>query len=316
MARKAFVSSDMAHDERLFDVALEDPQAALLWPWIVTYLDDWGRGLASPKRIKSQLFPNIGSVTVDLIATALKLYASAGLIELYGDGEHEYMAIPAEKWFKWQTHIRRDKREKDNSKYPPCPSDCAQSAGSDNEVRADDCDQRAGDSKQREDARDCAQVREGDSELLADRDPTTLPPYHPTPTEIDNDDKIQSAYKEQAVTVESSSSSLYDPEIAQLGRVYQEEGFGPITPLVQERLVMYCDEYGFDWVMGAIRESVRNNVRKLSYVEKVLSNWRIEGRMTSGEGGVTIAIHRTKRASPSGPNGRTRSITGGKVGRV
>jgi hypothetical protein len=127
VARKAYVSSDMAHDEQLFDVAQENPVAALLWPWFITYLDDWGRGIASPKRIKSKMFPNVSAVTVDLIDSAIHLFAQSGLLELYRDDKHKYFAVPMDKWFEWQTHIRKEKRIKDESKYPPCPSDCAHS---------------------------------------------------------------------------------------------------------------------------------------------------------------------------------------------
>lgn len=126
MARKAFVSSDMAHDEKLFDLAESHPDAVMMWPWIVTWFDDWGRALASPKRIKSQLFPNLPTVTVDTVESALIAFDEVGLIELYEVDEHRYMAIPMDKWFSWQTHIRSEKRENDRSKYPPCPTDCAQ----------------------------------------------------------------------------------------------------------------------------------------------------------------------------------------------
>lgn len=126
MGRKAYISSDMAHDERLFDVAQEDPMATLLFPWIITYLDDWGRGLASPKRIKSQIFPNVSTVTITVIDDAVKLFAKHGLLEMYNDETHAYIAVPSDKWFKWQTHIRKEKRTEDKSRFPPCPTDSAQ----------------------------------------------------------------------------------------------------------------------------------------------------------------------------------------------
>lgn len=118
MARKVFVSSDMAHDERLIDVAESSPEAALIWPWLVTYFDDWGRAEAQPKRIKAQLFPMNNLVTVDLIAHALRIYHDVGLVRIYEVDGKQYMAIEPEKWWKYQTHIHRSKRDTDNSRYP------------------------------------------------------------------------------------------------------------------------------------------------------------------------------------------------------
>ena len=43
MARKRFITSDMSVDERIADIAVENPVAALMWPWFITGFDDWGR---------------------------------------------------------------------------------------------------------------------------------------------------------------------------------------------------------------------------------------------------------------------------------
>src|SRR5690606_19494742 len=55
----------------------------------------------------------------------LQLYQKYGLLKLYEVDGKQYMAVDQEKWFKYQTHIRKEKREKDGSKYP-APEDCAQ----------------------------------------------------------------------------------------------------------------------------------------------------------------------------------------------
>lgn len=200
MARKAFVSSDMAHDEGLFDLAQDHPQAVLLWPWIITYLDDWGRANASVKRIKSVLFPSLPTVTVETIQDAIAAYASVGLLEWYTDGSHEYIAVQIDKWYYWQTHIRSDKRDNDRSKYPPCPSDWSK-------LRDDDCKVRAV-------ARTCAQLR-------ADRDPspTPTPSLSPTREEI------------------PSSSSVTEVAISYTGvREDEEEPNMPLQPIAQNSM--------------------------------------------------------------------------------
>ncbi|WP_274363734.1 DnaD domain protein [Paenibacillus thermotolerans] len=130
MARKVFVSSDMSNDERLIELSEQSPQAALIWPWILTSFDDWGRAVASSKRLKASIFPMIETVTPEIIDESLQLYGNHGLIILYEIDGKKYMAIPPEKWWKYQTHIRGSKREKDESKLP-APASCAQ-------LRADD----------------------------------------------------------------------------------------------------------------------------------------------------------------------------------
>lgn len=288
MARKAFVTSDMAHDERLFDVAENHPTAALMWPWMLTYLDDWGRGLASPRRIKSQLFPNIDTITATHVAEAIDAYAEAGLIERYSDGEHEYMAIPSDKWFKWQTHIRKEKRTADNSKFPPCPSDCAQ--------------MRDGFNEQRENARTLLKSGDRSDEIdvcTEKRIPSPTPSLSLTPTKDDNNDTQVSESNTDSPEKEQSLSS-YDADLAQIGRIYQEEGFGSTTPLVAEKLIAILADFERDWVFQAFRESVRQGVKKLSYVERMLENWRKEGRVTIGERSQPLTVYQgSNRDGPS-----------------
>jgi hypothetical protein len=144
MARKIYVSSDMSIDERLIGVTDVDPLIALLWPWLLTAFDDWGRLAADPRRLKFQVFPANALVPVEVIANALSLFAEAGLITLYTVDCKQYAAIEPGKWFKYQTHIREAKRQSDGSRCPPPPDDI------DALERADARD----DALQRADARD------------------------------------------------------------------------------------------------------------------------------------------------------------------
>lgn len=227
MARKAFVSSDMAHDERLYDLSDEHPDAVMMWPWIVTWFDDWGRALASPKRIKSQLFPNLSTVSIGVIEDAIQAYADVGLIELYSDDSHRYMAIPMEKWFKWQTHIRSDKRNNDNSKFPPCPTDCAQVDANSAQVRAD--------------ARDSAQVS-------ADRDPslTDLLDLSPTPTK--NISNKESPPTPNDLDVQDPYKAVEDRMSMHMGKpfVVKGEGYHALKTLIESEVPLQFILEGVD----------------------------------------------------------------------
>jgi hypothetical protein len=123
MARKVFVSSDIAHDESLLEVAAENDVAALLWPWFLTVFDDWGRAEAHPLRLKAQVFPLNEVVTPAVIADALTLYEKFDLVVLYTVGGVRYMSIDAEKWQRWQTHIRWDRKSPGASSQFPDPPD-------------------------------------------------------------------------------------------------------------------------------------------------------------------------------------------------
>lgn len=135
MSRKLYITDDMGLDEALGDIEAENPAAAMLWPWLIPYFDDWGRADASARRIKGKIFPLFASITIELIEEALSLFACHGLITIYTDAEdRRLMAVPSEKWFRYQSHIHASKRTEDKSRYPApsidsrcAPSDASQS---------------------------------------------------------------------------------------------------------------------------------------------------------------------------------------------
>lgn len=123
MPRKLYITDEMGLDDALTDIAQNDLPVALMWPWIIPYLDDWGRGEASARRIKGKIFPNFPSISFEAVETMLQLFASTGLIELYEVAGKRYMAVERKKWFRFQTHIHASKRTGEGSRYPAPPSD-------------------------------------------------------------------------------------------------------------------------------------------------------------------------------------------------
>jgi hypothetical protein len=116
--RKVFVSSDMSVDERLLLVSEQNGMVSLLWPWLLTALDDWGRCEATPLRLKARIWPMNDTVSVALVSEALDLFTEVELIERYDVDGRAYLRVPPARWWKWQTHIHRDKREDDKSRIP------------------------------------------------------------------------------------------------------------------------------------------------------------------------------------------------------
>ncbi|WP_156900244.1 DnaD domain-containing protein [Alicyclobacillus contaminans] len=292
MARKVFVSSDMSQDERLIDVAEHDPQAALLWPWLLTAFDDWGRARASAKRLKATVFPMIETVTAETIESALQQYAHVGLIVLYEVDGVQYMAIPEDKWYKYQTHMKRSNRrpgkDKMQSDYPAPP-----------EFSTDPHGDSRGNS--------------GDNG--APQFPVPSPSPTPSPLERQQrDGMIQGALKELTGSTTplavdskpSSSLSSSDNALAKAAKAYEAE-IGVLSSMVQEELTALVDEFPVDWIEDAIREAALQNVRKLSYVRSILSNWQTEGRgaLPRGQPARSAPISRARIGTRYGRRGKS-----------
>ncbi len=60
-------------------------------------------------------------------------------------------------------------------------------------------------------------------------------------------------------------------------RLY-EENFGPLTPLIAERLRDALSQYPQDWIVEAMQLAVLRNARNWRYVEAILERWTTEGR--------------------------------------
>jgi len=57
-----------------------------------------------------------------------------------------------------------------------------------------------------------------------------------------------------------------------------EENIGVITPIIADSLKEIQERYPYEWIEEAIKEAVKNNVRKLRYIEVILKNWKDEGK--------------------------------------
>jgi len=68
-----------------------------------------------------------------------------------------------------------------------------------------------------------------------------------------------------------------NPDLGALAREY-ESNFGIITPGVTDFLADDLEQYGLQLCFDAMAESLRNNVRKWSYVQGILKNWHRDGR--------------------------------------
>jgi DnaD/phage-associated family protein len=79
-----------------------------------------------------------------------------------------------------------------------------------------------------------------------------------------------------------------------------ENNFGMITPITADQIKATITEFSNDWIMAAIGEAMKNNVRKWSYVEAVLDRWKVDGFQSKPARG---------QPTPSNGNGKRKRTT-------
>ncbi len=61
-----------------------------------------------------------------------------------------------------------------------------------------------------------------------------------------------------------------------------EQNIGLLTPLIAQELEEAAKTYPAEWIEEAIRIAVSRNVRRWSYIRRILERWAAEGRDTGG----------------------------------
>ena len=72
-----------------------------LWAYLITYVDDYGRGSADPELLKGFVFPRRKGVTESTIEKTLAELATIGSIHLYEVDGESYLCFP-----NWGDHQR------------------------------------------------------------------------------------------------------------------------------------------------------------------------------------------------------------------
>jgi len=62
-----------------------------------------------------------------------------------------------------------------------------------------------------------------------------------------------------------------------------EQNVGVLTPMIAEELKDAEKEYAADWIEEAFKIAVEQNVRKWSYIQKILERWQTEGKAGDGK---------------------------------
>ena len=267
MGRKRFITSDMSIDEKIAEIAAENPVAALMWPWFITGFDDWGRMEAVPGKIKLSIFPAFPYTSKD-IKEAIDLYDKYGIVHKYEVDGKEYIAIEPEKYYKYQTYIRGDKREKDNSNCPPPPNPPWGNAKDSAEEQTEH-DRRA-------DARTCTQVSADERNCI--------PSPSPSPSPSIREREINTRARNNT-SHEKSQEENFDDEIAKIYNKAYEFGMSGVTPEFLEDAQMRLEEGTEpELIIKALSIGATNahgNAgAKCRYAIRILQNWAAEGIKT------------------------------------
>lgn len=100
---------------------------------------------------------------------------------------------------------------------------------------------------------------------LNDQQKATEKPLNDTNNNINNYNNVNNNN-----CVGQSELNLDDPKLAELIKLYQDCGFGLISPYSAKVLSDYMNAYSFPWVKEAIQIAEQNNIRTLAYVNGIL----------------------------------------------
>lgn len=89
-----------------------------LWTYLLTYVDDYGRGSADPDLVKGFCFPRRKDVTTKSISAGFKELQNEGLVKIYRVGEEMYFYFPT-----WEKH-QRIQAKRSLYPEPPILEDC------------------------------------------------------------------------------------------------------------------------------------------------------------------------------------------------
>lgn len=84
-----------------------------LWIYLITYVDDYGRGSADPELLKGLVFTRRKGITESQIEKGLSSLANTGMIHLYEVDGEPYFCFP-----NWGAHQRIQAQK---AKFPPPP---------------------------------------------------------------------------------------------------------------------------------------------------------------------------------------------------
>ena len=270
MARGRMLNQTVATDKKLNSLSIE---AELLYLKTIPHLDRDGLILGDPTLLWAKVCPRRPELMSKIDGLVNELISSELVVAYVADDE-QILFFPG--FSKNQANMRYEREPA--STYPPPPGYRRTSkglqeventtpnltptfAGSLPEVCRKSADTLPPEEKRREEKRKGA-----------------------PPTSGVNDD-------EKSGSGGSGLSRQTDPAYAEVCTAIEQNGFGMMTPIIADEVGTLLAEYPKDWILDAMKVSVQQNKRKLSYTAGILRKWRADGRDAKApttNGSVTV----------------------------
>lgn len=108
-------------------------------------------------------------------------------------------------------------------------------------------------------------------------------------TQVTTQDTTQGTTQSSATLTKLKETKLKETktssggvDIAKIANEFQQNGFGTINLTVKEMLIDLVENYPEEWILNAMKVAVKNNARRLNYVEGILRRWNNSGGMKLG----------------------------------
>lgn len=260
MSHKRMIYEDMFEDN---EIGMLPREARLLWVGLIVALaDDQGRILDNLSLIRNKAFMFDPDISLDDIAKWLDMLENIGCIYRYKKDGKDLIQIV--KWWDYQTPSWANE-----SKFLPPDGwiDKVKVHEKGNKVKMINWDTEGGfQTNVPTDVPTSVPTQEGrginDVNVKGDGD-----------GDVNGDDDVKTA----AAAV--SDTEPKNSDVAEIFQVYEQE-IGAITSFTREEVLDVIERYPRDWIIEAIKEAVKNNVRKWSYVRAILESWKVNGYKT------------------------------------
>lgn len=253
MANSRLIHSDLFEDDFVGSLSFFE---RLLWIGLFgAVADDQGRFLDHPALVRVKVFLYDANVTDDMVEKALDKLVTAGKIIRYSAGGKRLCQIA--NWWKYQKPSWASE-----SRYPAPEGwqDRVKMHVAGGKIITTGWDTQGG-------------FREIPSGIGSE-----IPSGIGRRIKKDKDEVKDKDKNTTIAAAAENSAQSHDN-----GWIYREyeANFGALTPLIADQLDDLVNRYPRDWIRAAIGEALRNEVRRLSYVDAVLQRWKRDGFQSS-----------------------------------
>lgn len=262
MAERRMISKSISISEKVNSLSLF---GRLLYTWMIPHADDFGRLPGSPTKIKALVIPMFEETVKD-VESALKDMSACGLILWYTVNGDKYIQI--NNFEEHQTGLHK----RTASKYPD-PKQAEEIHGKEHFREFPGNSQKF----PLEENRTEQNRREEEITTTKDKD-----------IDLSTEDGLSN---EENGGGRGGGSSGSSPS-RNVFSFFEENGFGMITSYIAELLNDLVQTYSEEWVLEALKLSVQQGKRKISYAEGILKRWQADGIDTPWKGDKRNAANR------------------------